>query len=218
MKIRTRLFLFAIAGISLWGCEKEGPAGKNSLINQVPEPAGANCATGGLKIISGVDSNSNNVLDNNEIQKTDYVCNGSNGNGGNSIYNKETIIYFPGIGYDYNTLGNTSFIDPAVALNNFDITNYPADSISFSVFLYGKTPTNRAYAELYDVTNNKVINNTTVSTINATTYVLQTTTVNFLKDMPKGPITLNCRVRTEQAGGYQLDAYMYNPFIRIYKK
>ena len=56
-----------------------GINGYNSLINIVNEPKGNNCLSGGYKIISGLDSNKNNLLDNNEIQNTQYVCNGNDG-------------------------------------------------------------------------------------------------------------------------------------------
>ena len=61
-----------------------GPAGANglsSLIKTTTEPAGANCATGGVKVETGIDANSNGVLDAAEIQtaQTKYVCNGLQG-------------------------------------------------------------------------------------------------------------------------------------------
>jgi hypothetical protein len=61
-----------------------GPAGANglsSLIKTTTEPAGANCASGGVKVETGIDANSNGVLDAAEIQtaQTKYVCNGTSG-------------------------------------------------------------------------------------------------------------------------------------------
>ncbi|HOB72184.1 MAG TPA: hypothetical protein PKM18_10430, partial [bacterium] len=43
------------------------------------EPAGDNCVDGGKKIDSGIDTNGDGVLQENEIQSTDYVCNGEAG-------------------------------------------------------------------------------------------------------------------------------------------
>ena len=63
-----------------------GPAGnngKNSLVKSTTEPAGSNCASGGVKLEYGLDENSNGVLDSTEINgsQTNYVCNGQlNGN------------------------------------------------------------------------------------------------------------------------------------------
>jgi hypothetical protein len=41
------------------------------------EPAGANCAAGGVRIDAGLDANRNNVLDAGEISQTAYACNGT---------------------------------------------------------------------------------------------------------------------------------------------
>ena len=56
-----------------------GASGLNSLIKLTTEPAGGNCGGGGVKIESGLDSNSNNVLDAGEVTSTAYVCNASLG-------------------------------------------------------------------------------------------------------------------------------------------
>ena len=58
-----------------------GVDSKNTLVNTTTEAAGANCANGGTKIEVGLDANSNEILDTNEINSslTKYVCNGVNG-------------------------------------------------------------------------------------------------------------------------------------------
>lgn len=70
-----------------------GTNGLNSLIKTTIEPAGANCATGGTKVETGLDSNNNGVLDLGEINgaQTTYVCNGNSNiiSGSNS----NTLIY-----------------------------------------------------------------------------------------------------------------------------
>jgi hypothetical protein len=45
-----------------------------------PESAGSNCANGGTRIDVGVDDNSNGVLGTNEIDQTQYVCDGGSSN------------------------------------------------------------------------------------------------------------------------------------------
>ena len=66
----------------------DGSNGFNALSNTLNEPAGANCATGGLRVDVGLDINTNNVLDNSEITNTSYVCNGNDGsNGFNALSN-----------------------------------------------------------------------------------------------------------------------------------
>ncbi|HZF19856.1 MAG TPA: IPT/TIG domain-containing protein [Burkholderiales bacterium] len=56
--------------------------GVPALIKMVPEPAGANCAAGGQKILAGPDNNRNGVLDASEVTSTGFVCNGLNGTNG----------------------------------------------------------------------------------------------------------------------------------------
>lgn len=59
-----------------------GAAGKNSLVLTTSETAGANCATGGQKIQSGLDQNSNGQLDVSEVTATSFACNGAAGSAG----------------------------------------------------------------------------------------------------------------------------------------
>ncbi len=61
-------------------------AGKNALVKTSAEPAGSNCANGGIKIESGVDTNGNGTLDPGEIvaAQTTFVCNGAGGSSGPS--------------------------------------------------------------------------------------------------------------------------------------
>lgn len=59
-----------------------GLNGLNSLTVNVTESAGTNCTAGGRKLTSGLDSNSNSILDAAEVSSTSYVCNGVNGSNG----------------------------------------------------------------------------------------------------------------------------------------
>ena len=58
-----------------------GLNGKNTLVKTTTENAGANCATGGVKLEYGLDVNGNNILESTEINATltKYVCNGNAG-------------------------------------------------------------------------------------------------------------------------------------------
>jgi hypothetical protein len=56
-----------------------GATGSNSLVSMISEPKGSNCPNGGYKLVSGIDQNSNNTLEQSEILITKYVCNGGNG-------------------------------------------------------------------------------------------------------------------------------------------
>ena len=71
--------------VALAGCNSDdgkngtngtnGVNGLNSLVKQTPLAIGnENCANGGIQIDSGVDLNSNALLDDNEANATEYVC------------------------------------------------------------------------------------------------------------------------------------------------
>jgi hypothetical protein len=205
--INPYLIFPLIACLFLMGCIKKVEDGKNSLIDQIAEPAGEYCAAGGYKIITGLDENRNNMLDSNEIQKTEYVCNGT--------YNKETIIPFPGSGYAYGTSTVQNYIENLTRIYDFNISNYQADSVSFSTYLRTQDANVKCTIELYDLTNNKVINNTTLTTNSTTYWGLQKTTVNFLNSFPKTTIDLGIALRSEKEG--TLVSY-YLPTIKLYKR
>jgi hypothetical protein len=53
-----------------------GPAGLGSLVQVTNEPAGSNCQEGGAKIDAGIDLDGDAQLDPEEVETTQYVCNG----------------------------------------------------------------------------------------------------------------------------------------------
>jgi hypothetical protein len=59
-----------------------GTAGLRSLVAVVNEPAGANCATGGSRVNTGIDDNNDGNLGAGEIDGSAYVCNGATGTAG----------------------------------------------------------------------------------------------------------------------------------------
>jgi ABC-type transporter Mla MlaB component len=86
MKINATLFS-TLAFIFILGCTPEsepGPEGLVSLFKLTQEPAGVNCASGGFKIETGIDSNRNSILDIDEIQSFAFICNGTTGATGSS--------------------------------------------------------------------------------------------------------------------------------------
>lgn len=67
---------FAVVGVCIAGCgatPSDRPAGK-ALTRRDPEPAGSRCANGGTAISVGSDRNGDGVLEDDEIEHTDYVC------------------------------------------------------------------------------------------------------------------------------------------------
>jgi len=61
-----------------------GVDGLTSLGVINPEPAGANCAEGGISFAVGIDDNDNAILETTEVDQTQYVCNGASGSGGSN--------------------------------------------------------------------------------------------------------------------------------------
>ena len=61
----------------------DGTDGLNGLVSISDEPAGANCAEGGVRVDTGLDDDGDGVLDPEEIDATSYVCDG--GDGGESL-------------------------------------------------------------------------------------------------------------------------------------
>jgi hypothetical protein len=92
-------------GTSLIGLN--GPAGVNgtngaiglsALINTTVEPVSSNCPNGGIKVETGLDANSNGLLEQNEINLSQikYVCNGSSFGFNISPYSSMNVFSSPG--------------------------------------------------------------------------------------------------------------------------
>jgi len=207
MKIKIVLICAFTFAIFFYGCAKQGDVGQSSLLNLINEPPGPNCANGGIKVVSGVDANRNGVLEDNEIQNVKYVCNASS--------DKQVIIYFPANGYAYSTTSASGHIDSIETIYNFNIANYAnADSINFSSYLQTADPNVACTINLYDLTGNKIINNTTLNS-NATSWEWKTTPVNFLNDMPQGLVNLGIQETSGQEG---TTVSYYLPMITIYRQ
>lgn len=76
------LLIFII--IILFSCSKEEDIIINSLIKTNPFQSNTDCINGGVSIQSGLDLNNNSILDENEITAIEYICNGVNGQDGES--------------------------------------------------------------------------------------------------------------------------------------
>jgi len=207
MKIKTVVACSFLAAIFSYSCTKQGDVGQSSLLNLVPEPAGPNCLFGGIKVMSGVDANRNGVLEDNEIQNVKYVCNGT--------ADKQVIIYFPANGSAYSTTLAGGYVDTVEVLRDFNIVNYAdADSINFSAYLQTSDSSVSSTVNLYDMTNNVPINNTTL-TSNSTQSEFKTTSANFLHDLPQTPINLGIQLKSGLDGTI---VYYYLPMITIYRQ
>ncbi|MCL6265569.1 DUF7151 family protein [Flagellimonas myxillae] len=96
MKFRfsQRFYILFVIALTLVGCAKDGvngldgrdgsngvdgndgSDGLNSLINTIIEQPGENCANGGFLLEAGQDDNGNGELDANEVDTSEYLCNG----------------------------------------------------------------------------------------------------------------------------------------------
>jgi hypothetical protein len=52
-----------------------GVNGKNALVATQPEPAGANCPSGGTAVLVGIDTDSDGMLRGSEVSTTSFICN-----------------------------------------------------------------------------------------------------------------------------------------------
>lgn len=168
-----------------------GANGLNSLI--ALSDGSAHCA-GGIKITSGLDKNSDGVLNESEIANTEYVCGGSGGSGPKELK-------FP--------LGTFSAThDPAfyTLYEGFDIKNFEAyDSIvlvlkDVEVKPEGQSSTvdnENLIFEVVDVTNNNQL-------IAGSHFTAKTgdqfVSPNFAGSLPTGAFDLGFSVKSENAG------------------
>lgn len=70
----------------------QGLDGRSTLVRTADELAGENCANGGLRIDFGLDQNFDQVLQDDEVETTSYVCNGLNGKDGKSSLVQVTTV------------------------------------------------------------------------------------------------------------------------------
>ena len=85
--MKTVFFLSVLSSSLLFtGCgeaeQTQGPSGKdgyNSLVKINEEPIGDNCEFGGKSISTGIDTNNNTILEEDEVVSKEYLCNATNG-------------------------------------------------------------------------------------------------------------------------------------------
>ncbi|WP_146190722.1 DUF7151 family protein [Polaribacter aquimarinus] len=165
-----------------------GLDGNISLVNVTDEIAGENCENGGVKIESGIDNNGNGSLDKDEVTVTRFICNGLDGGFDEQI----RLSIFSGDS-GFATKGPPiiwkEFID-------FDKRNYiGVDSIVFIPRLKADRSNNAVTVELYDLTNDRVINNTKIST--NSTEIVTIKSPNIFSDLPEEKINLGIQISSE---------------------
>ncbi|WP_436517866.1 DUF7151 family protein [Ekhidna sp. To15] len=78
MNFKYSLLILFLVSLS-FSCSDDGTDGldgQSTLVNVSDEPAGDNCATGGLRIETGIDVNLSGTLEADEVQSVSYVCDG----------------------------------------------------------------------------------------------------------------------------------------------
>lgn len=172
-------------------------SGVNSLINVFDELAGGDCANGGIRIETGIDTNGNGNLDAEEIQVTRFLCNLDGGGFDEQIRLSFGIQNAPGT---INTSG-----DLIGELPNFNKHFWSGvDSIVFVPRFWSRhfntNPNNIGFAEVFDVTNNNIINNSLISTNEQEIFgqippFLYSS--NIYDNLPEEEVTLSVLLRTE---------------------
>lgn len=169
----------------------DGLNGNSSLINVTEELSGDNCTSGGLKIEIGIDTNNNGILELDEVQSTQYICNGI-GDGTKELrldFNMSSNAYWStttsDIFYEFNGV-------PDFNINNFQ----GVDSVIFGAYIKSSNINTNCTLELYDFTNGSVIANSSIST-NSSDYVWVTTPQNFIDQFPNEAIDLRLRLSSD---------------------
>ncbi len=208
--IRKIITIFVCA--VLLSCNEDGMDGNNSLIDIIKEPKGENCSSGGYKITTGLDINSNNILDEDEIQNTEYICNGDDGG-----YDKEIRIAIPGfLGQNDN---NPSYSD--VRIRDFDLRNYSSiDSVVFVAYDILTTSgccgapdvSSQLKVELFDITNDTVIENSFIISDDTNGNPIQSQ--NLISTFPKEKIDIGLKL-TYETGTY---SQAYGLYLILYRK
>ena len=187
-------------------CEgPEGPIGpmsedgSNSLIRTTLEPIGSNCLNGGFKIEAGSDVNINEVLDDDEVSATSFVCNGEN-----SLQDQQLRLLLAASGTQNGVGTSNTAGDFFGLIIKFDKRNYPeVNSIVFSPHVFNGNSANQTFVELYNITDDVVIVNSTLSP-SSTAGSLETAEIlesaNLFDDLPEKEITLSIRLRSSDIG------------------
>lgn len=187
------LSTFLVFVVLVFGCNSSDDSDENkytSLVSFKKLDSGSECKFGGIKINVGLDLNSNTILEEDEIQTSEVVCDGIK-----DIEPKEYRILLRS---DYGTLSGcsgTSINRYSIAIK-FDKNNWKdLKHISYYATMKTDNKLNKAYVDLYNNTNYSIIPNSRISTNNE-----ELTTVhsgNLIDDIPNNEFTLYMRLYSE---------------------
>lgn len=170
--------------------------GFNSLINTEVEPNGITCENGGIKIETGIDENRNDILDEIEIDKTQYICNGLDGLG---YQQTRLLIYHGGAsGGNFSGISSTTRFKLG-ELTRFDIRDWEnANSIKYNSIVRTTDINNNVILELYNETDNSIISESTITSNNLEFEIIES--ANLVDNFPEKEITLSLYIRSENNG------------------
>jgi hypothetical protein len=213
--MRKKLLLnLSVLLLIVTSCKKQiaggqGEEGLKSLVDIKNISSNTSCPAGGIVIKSGIDKNKNDRLDSAEIQSTNYICNGQNGQDASS----DKQIMLP-----INFSANTTSINPTIAggLIKFNKKNYPnVDSIILVSNPYVGDATNTSNIELYNMTDNVAINKSklTTNSLYETSSFIQTG--NLYDQLPDYDITIGMSLKSGSEGKF---AATGTPYLFLFRK
>jgi hypothetical protein len=188
-------------GVNLIGM---GTPGLKSLIDLENFVSSLTCPLGGVTVKSGIDQNSNNILDPNEVDNTKDICFTQN-------VGLDKLIILPLTRVYTGTDSTNPVIQPYGAVVRFNKLNYPGvDSITFIANPAVNDNGNFAIVTLYNLTDNLPINNssiksTHVSAIDPMSPYFETGNIyNFL---PNHTVTLAITLQSGIQGSFCESGY-----------
>lgn len=164
-----------------------GSDGAKSLMLLTPAGPNNHCPNGGTLIKNGLDINFNDKLDPDEMEDSAYVCNGTSGN-----YDKQVIIRVLDAPV---SLGPKSELIVA-AIPGFNKSNFAGvDSIVLFAQPYsGDQPISNSQVELYNITDNMLIENSVVASSALYSYNYFLPSKNCYTSIPDKTIDLGIRL------------------------
>ncbi len=202
-------------GVSLVGAAG-GPPGLKSLIDMENYAATASCVSGGVRVKSGIDLNSNNVLDANEVDNTKEICFTQK-----AELDKVIIIPINFLNSGASSAGN---VNDRGQIFKFNKNNYPGvDSIILVCNPYldpnfqANTPS--GVVQLFNITDNVPIANSQIITNYVRTSADRDTPVretgNIINYLPNQTISLGILVQSSDLSLYCYPGLCY---LYLYRK
>ncbi|GEQ87455.1 hypothetical protein ULMS_29630 [Patiriisocius marinistellae] len=195
--------------LTIISCSKaeDGIDGFNSIISTEIELSGINCQAGGIRVSTGLDLNRNNILEQNEIENTDYICNGDGG-----IIELDNLVRLELGSPNVMSCGTNWYISEFDTFHFPDFNKSDYSNVSSILFVPSmiSQPGNNIIIELYNITDNESIINSQL-THNTDEYVFKYSE-DIYNNLPNHTITLGIRMKNSTpngCGGLGVKSYLY---------